>query len=582
MRSIPLSFGFFVVTAVVFVLQLIPVIGVVLMFMLAMFWSVLLVNAGMLGTAAEALSGRVSRWWLIVPVAFYGGYFASAAADHLALGQLAADYDLANAKAIIPFDPGREALVFGGDSNNGSWFVQNYRLPVVYSGDLNNPETFRANRMMAQDVCATVQDSALSAAGIYAMGVQDGEGIGSSRVDKRFCNLSMPERPALPLVSVTNREDELTFVTLPVTRVTTNVKAPGGRGYQLFGGVAAPLNWIPMPVMGCGLNSGAAKWQCSAGFLRRSFTPIVSGEARYNRDSVTLARALGLKPVAIADRTGGDAALVRARIADVEERALGRQLQAVDRMIANPLAKVVDWQTGVLINRPETLATRADAIMMGLERAAAVDASDFYKARESGRILAQLIAQMPADQFLKYGLRLLDLYHAHLEPEMTGGDRRESHWLWESEPLIRRLGDLGPQALFVVLDPRASFSSVNRAGIEAMCRIGAAGRAESGPVLLDLWGKLTPFDRDERRALFVAMRRVGIVPPAIIETDAERARRERDNAFGGIKIRATPMQELANDWGDVTPASLPRVCSPKEEQARREEQVSGKRRTNIT
>jgi len=370
---------------------------------------------------------------------------------------------------------------------------------------------------------------------------------------------------------------------LPVTRVTTTVRVPDGRRYQLLGGVAAPLGWIPMPAMGCGLNSGAAKWQCGVGFLRRGFTPIVSGETRYNRDSITLARALGLKPMVVADRTGGDAALARARIADVEERALARQLEAVDRMIADPVAKVDDWQTGVLVNRPEILATRADAIMMGLERAAAVDAGDVHKARESGRILARLIAQVSADRFVKYGPRLLDLYQAHFEPEMTVADRTESHWLWESEPLIRRLGDLGPQALFVVLDPRASLSRVNRAGIEAICRIGAAGRTESGPVLLGLWGKLTPFDRDERRALFVAMRRVGIAPPAIIESDAERTRRERSNAFGrAVKHQGTPMEELVNVWGDVTPASPPRVCSPKEEQARREEQVSGKRRTNLT
>lgn len=73
---LPVSLGFFVVTAAVFLLQVIPVTGVFLMFALAMFWSIVLINAGMIGMAAEAALGRVSRWWLLLPLAFYGGYWS--------------------------------------------------------------------------------------------------------------------------------------------------------------------------------------------------------------------------------------------------------------------------------------------------------------------------------------------------------------------------------------------------------------------------------------------------------------------------------------------------------------------------
>ncbi|MBN9009246.1 MAG: hypothetical protein J0H63_03635 [Rhizobiales bacterium] len=68
---------FFVATAVVFALQAIPPVGLFLMFMLAMVWSVLLINAGMIGVSFEAAIGRVSRWWLLLPLAFYGGYWAA-------------------------------------------------------------------------------------------------------------------------------------------------------------------------------------------------------------------------------------------------------------------------------------------------------------------------------------------------------------------------------------------------------------------------------------------------------------------------------------------------------------------------
>jgi hypothetical protein len=82
-RPFPLSLILFVVTGVVYVLQTIPYTGIFLMFVMAPFWSVALVNVGFIGVAIEAAVGRVSRWWLIVPMVFYSAYGAFAARDQL-------------------------------------------------------------------------------------------------------------------------------------------------------------------------------------------------------------------------------------------------------------------------------------------------------------------------------------------------------------------------------------------------------------------------------------------------------------------------------------------------------------------
>lgn len=578
MRRFPLSLVFFLATGVVFLLQLFPVTGIFLMFMLAAFWSVALINAGMIGIAVEVVTRQVSWRWLIVPLGFYGLYYAVAYADHQTLAALRVHYATANAAVAVPFDPARQALVFESESNSGGWLVQNYRLPVAYSTNRNSPEGFRSNRMMAHEICARVRDTpSLGAAGVYSFGFHDGDDIYHRKMDGRFCDLGMPERPTLPLVQVARRETKTQVVTLPITRVTRTVTTPDGRQFELLGGVAGPLSWIPMPVMGCFLDSGTPAWRCDAGFWRDSGTPILSGTTRYSRDDVALARALRLKRVAIADRVGGDETLVRAKLAEVEAATLARQSAAVDAMIANPTAKVVDWDTGVLANRPEALAAKADAIMTGLERAAAVTGAESWRAREGGRILAQLIARLDRDRFVGYGPRLLALYRANFAPIVIRGSSRDSHWLWEGEPLLRRLGDLGPTALFVAVDPRA-----RDAGVEAMCRIGSAGAAKSGPVLLDRWRALNPYERDQRRALFVALRRVGITPPPIVESAEERSRRERGNrAFGGVFAQQlSPMQTLVRDWGDITPDSPSRVCSSLEVQARQEEK-HGPRKTNL-
>ncbi|WP_088185358.1 hypothetical protein [Sphingobium sp. Z007] len=556
-RLFPSSLLFFALTAALFVLQMIPFIGIFLMFLLAMFWSVLLINAGMIGIAVEATIGRVSRWWLVVPLVFYGGYWAVAAQDYMMMRQLGAAYDAANAKVTTGFNPIRQALAFDGDGRNddGTWLTQNYGLPVAYSANSNFQERFLSHRMMDKEIRAKVRETpALRAAFVNVFGFHDGDAILGRKMESRFCTLSMPERPTLPLVRVSRTETKGHETSLPITRVTTTITMPNGRQLKLLGGHAAPLGWIPMPIMGCGLNSGAPSWDCDAGFWRKGFTPIVSGDTRYSRDSAVLARALGLKRVSITERRGGDTALALAKLAKVEQATLARQLAAIDVMITDPLAKA-DWQVGVVSNHPEVLESRADAIMAGLERAVAVEGNDRGWARESGRILGGLLARLPKARLAGFGPRILAVY----------GQAGEEHWLWDTEPLLRRVGDLGPEALPYLLNRRASTSSVNNAGIEGLCRIGPAAREGAEPVLLDRWRRTDRFDRDERAALYVAMRRIGITPPPL-PTDGKKDQ----------------LAELQAQWADISPASPPRVCAVRaERQARREEQFDGKRRTNL-
>lgn len=54
-RILPISLIGLVATGVVFVLQGIPAIGIFLMYTLAMFWSVVLINASMIGV-------RIKTW----------------------------------------------------------------------------------------------------------------------------------------------------------------------------------------------------------------------------------------------------------------------------------------------------------------------------------------------------------------------------------------------------------------------------------------------------------------------------------------------------------------------------------------
>lgn len=212
-------------------------------------------------------------------------------------------------------------------------------MPVSYSTRADFPEGYLSHRMVDQEICTEVRNSkVLQAAFVYSFGFHDGDSIGDRQFEKRFCMLSMPEKPDRPLVQVSVLQENALEGTLPITRESTTVKMPDGTAFQLLGGVASPLKWFPMPVMGCALNSGAPSWDCSAGFMRNGFTPIVSGKSRYLRDSLTLATALGLKAVAPSERRTSDSETLKAKFEAIEQSTLERQLANIDAMIADPLA----------------------------------------------------------------------------------------------------------------------------------------------------------------------------------------------------------------------------------------------------
>ena len=193
-KYFPISLAGLVATGVVFVLQVIPFTGIFLMFAFAMFWSVVLINASMIGVAIEALVGRVSRLWFLLPLVFYGGYWTVATLDHFALREIASRYDVSNARVVTGFDPVGQALVFEKDGD-GAWLTQNFALPVAYSTNPNFPEGYLSNRMIESTVCTKVRESrALQAAFVHGLGFHDGDAIHDRRMETRFCNLSMPRK----------------------------------------------------------------------------------------------------------------------------------------------------------------------------------------------------------------------------------------------------------------------------------------------------------------------------------------------------------------------------------------------------
>jgi hypothetical protein len=308
--KIPYSLLFFVATLIAFLLQMIPMIGIVMMFAGAFLWSAVLINLGMLGVALEALIGRVSRWWLLLPLAYFGGYAAFTMMEKRSLSSLTAELEKSNSAVLIPFNPDQQALVFETPIDDAERFVQEHDIPLTYQTAADKAEGFISYRVIDQAFCQEVRQSAIRKANVISI----------LQADNAACSLVMPERPTQPQITVSTEESQTTLGSLPIIRLETTVKVPDGTSQKLVGGYAAPLSWFPLPFIGCGLNSGAPSWDCTAEFSRNIGQPLLSAPENDRRTLTALARSLGLRAVPALERKPSDANMLREKLRQLETK----------------------------------------------------------------------------------------------------------------------------------------------------------------------------------------------------------------------------------------------------------------------
>lgn len=161
LKRLPVSLWGFVLTGLVFVLQMIPGIGVILMFAMAAFWPTFLLNISMVGLAMEAWSRDVSRWWLVIPVIYFGGFGAATIHDQYNLRNVASSYGKLNEAVVSGFDPSQHSLVDDGIPNVGLNLVRNFGLRVAYRTDPRLPEGYYSNRLADKAMCDRIRGNAV-------------------------------------------------------------------------------------------------------------------------------------------------------------------------------------------------------------------------------------------------------------------------------------------------------------------------------------------------------------------------------------------------------------------------------------
>jgi hypothetical protein len=324
MKNFPTSILLFLFTGVVFLVQHFPLIGVLLMILGAPLWSVITINLGFILMAKEAWQGKLPRALVLLPVLYFSIYAGIAVAGHLQLFRLQREIATNNQSVHVPFDPQQNDIIIRtkivnsgpGLSKVAENLVEAYDIPVVYglNGALRGP-TYLSYRVSTKNECDAARRGDPT---IVTFAFQE-----NGQFNFGLCLMRRPEEPTKPAVSVSDEATTTQNWLLPTTVETITVTDSNSQAFTLKGGTAAPFSWIPLPVMGCMLDSGAPGWRCFTGFQRASFTPLAgqsSRDADHNANTAAIAAALGLtaKPASKRVSVAGTGAIVLTFLAGAE------------------------------------------------------------------------------------------------------------------------------------------------------------------------------------------------------------------------------------------------------------------------
>jgi len=286
--------------------------------------------------------------------------------------------------------------------------VSDLKLPVSYQEQHDDMGMhYLATRLAGQRVCDQIrEDRSYSHAGIHARGIRANPNELLSGLLKDVCLVSAPESPSLPIVRITASVENLTVAGMPVRLKTIAVLTPDGRRYLIKGGTAAPRSWIPLPIMGCWLNSGSPSWDCAMGFSRASNVSLISDASRFGGEMATLGKVLGLVSAGRPPHVDGTDDDLLNHLKGVKEQLVRRETQALDAAISDPMIDIGSVPFQSLQSRTDIIGPRVERMVSAIERGVALQ----HNARNNAQQMFHLLEGVPPDLVAPFVLRLEALY----------------------------------------------------------------------------------------------------------------------------------------------------------------------------
>jgi hypothetical protein len=399
---VPFSLIFIPMTGCIVLLGLVPLLNLYLMVFGLPFWPSLTINGGLAALVLEVFTRRLNRIWLMVPLAWFGGYSHLAWTDHIALKKLRNEVSFVNAKISTGFDPQIHDLVEDGQS--AGTLVQNYGVSVAFS---QRGESYRSVRMIERNLCDKVRKSSLSSARIYTSGFhEESDVIGGGKFESRFCMLSMSEEPNKPFVRMTSIERKDIYSSIPVTYNYKTITMPDGKKHTVITGYASSYGWFPKIAMAYDpLNPSFDK--IMFGFARNDFIQINTEAGRFTSANAALAKALGLKRVKPNERESSDTSSIKLLIENEFSNVIETETELLDRALVNVNEDIGTVPFNSLRGRQEVILPRLGRIVTALERA--MNHKGNY-ARNNAQALYHLAEQVPESEIAPYLSRLNSIH----------------------------------------------------------------------------------------------------------------------------------------------------------------------------
>jgi hypothetical protein len=341
-----------------------------------------------------------------------------------------------------------------------------------------------------------------------------------------LCTYHVPEEPAgqRVTVSISNEEPPRSLASYRLRHIT--VADAAGQTTNFLAGDAAPLRWFPMPVMGCGLNSAAAAWECSGGFARQKRRTL-GADGEFSLVPV-IAKGLGLSASPASERRDAIVSAPPPNLEAIAAEQVARQFAVLDKTLVENPQKITSPDVEALSKHPEMLAPRAEMMVQAWERS--INGKPSHTAND----LQRLIARLPQADFDRVGPQVLRIFE----------ENSDRHTRAFSSELLARLGDVGIAALPTLeLHAKESNDYIVAGSLLGICRIGAPAVA-AAPALVDAVLSDQRMKIVGYQAAFVALRRLG-----------------RSDLAERIRTRAPfNRSEDFKPWEGVTPDSPADVC----------------------
>lgn len=261
----PASALLLIATAAVYLLQFIPAAGPFIYLFGGPLWSILTVNLAMILMAREAWTKRISPAFLLVPILYFGGYYAIFTIECWNARKIRQEVIANNASVRIPYVPGRTSIVGQSRQSAIDLLTQNYAVDQVFAPESNQARQMSVWRIVDNSFCLPE-----GARGHTIYPLPPGS--------RRRCAISRPQVPTDDRLVTTSTFARTDIWPVSAEHVSITVRDRDGRSYVLRGASVWTRPFIPMPLITFFDNK---RWPLT--FPRFTYRPVGAraGASRY-------------------------------------------------------------------------------------------------------------------------------------------------------------------------------------------------------------------------------------------------------------------------------------------------------------